>query len=143
MLQWGDGLLAFIVMAAIGVPMYICATASTPIAAGLLFSGVSPGAVLVFMLVGPATNIATVALVKRELGRRALYAYLGSVVGVGFAFGYLTNALAANLGLAFVAQPELAMAMTHSWLGYSAAALLALLMLRSMLSRWSRPATAV
>ena len=72
--QWGDGLLAFIVMAAIGVPMYICATASTPIAAGLLFSGVSPGAVLVFMLVGPATNIATVALVKRELGRRALYA---------------------------------------------------------------------
>ena len=143
LLQWGDGLLAFIVMAAIGVPMYICATASTPIAAGLLFSGVSPGAVLVFMLVGPATNIATVALVKRELGRRALYAYLGSVVGVGFAFGYLTNALAANLGLAFVAQPELAMAMTHSWLGYSAAALLALLMLRSMLSRWSRPATAV
>ncbi len=143
LLQWGDGLLAFIVMAAIGVPMYICATASTPIAAGLLFSGVSPGAVLVFMLVGPATNIATVALVKRELGRRALYAYLGSVVGVGFAFGYLTNALAANLGLAFVAQPELAMAMTHSWLGYSAAALLALLMLRSMLSSWSRPATAV
>ena len=143
LLQWGDGLLAFIVMAAIGVPMYICATASTPIAAGLLFSGVSPGAVLVFMLVGPATNIATVALVKRELGRRALYSYLGSVVGVGFAFGYLTNALAANLGLAFVAQPELAMAMTHSWLGYSAAALLALLMLRSMLSRWSRPATAV
>ena len=143
LLQWGDGLLAFIVMAAIGVPMYICATASTPIAAGLLFSGVSPGAVLVFMLVGPATNIATVALVKRELGRRALYAYLGGVVGVGFAFGYLTNALAANLGLAFVAQPELAMAMTHSWLGYSAAALLALLMLRSMLSSWSRPATAV
>ena len=52
LLQWGDGFLAFVVMAAIGVPMYICATASTPIAAGLLFSGVSPGAVLVFMLVG-------------------------------------------------------------------------------------------
>lgn len=143
LLQWGDGLLAFIVMAAIGVPMYICATASTPIAAGLLFSGVSPGAVLVFMLVGPATNIATVALVKRELGRRALYAYLGSVVGVGFAFGYLTNTLAAGFGVAFVAQPEVAMAMTHGWMGYSAAALLALLMLRSMLSSWSRPATAV
>ena len=45
--QWGDGFLAFLVMAVIGVPMYICATASTPIAAGLLFSGVSPGAVLV------------------------------------------------------------------------------------------------
>ena len=95
------------------------------------------------MLVGPATNIATVALVKRELGRRALYAYLGSVVSVGFAFGYLTNTLAACFGVAFVAQPEVAMAMTHGWMGYSAAALLSLLMLRSMLSSWSRPATAV
>ncbi|MDE0747953.1 MAG: SO_0444 family Cu/Zn efflux transporter, partial [Porticoccaceae bacterium] len=49
--QWGDGFMAFVVMALIGVPMYICALASTPIAAGLLFSGVSPGATLVFMLV--------------------------------------------------------------------------------------------
>jgi uncharacterized membrane protein YraQ (UPF0718 family) len=142
LLQWGDGLLAFVVMAVIGVPMYICATASTPIAAGLLFSGVSPGAVLVFMLVGPATNIATVALVRRELGQRALYAYLGSVVGVGFAFGYLTNALAANWGLGFVAQPELSMAMSHGWIGYAAAAVLALLMLRSPLASLWRPATA-
>ncbi len=89
--QWGDGFLAFVVMALIGVPMYICATASTPIAAGLLFSGVSPGAVLVFMLVGPATNLATMGLVKVELGTRALVAYLSGVIGVGFAFGYLTN----------------------------------------------------
>ena len=76
LVQWGDGFLAFVVMALVGVPMYVCATASTPIAAGLLFSGVSPGAALVFMLVGPATNIATVALVKSELGNRALTAYL-------------------------------------------------------------------
>ena len=142
LLQWGDGFLAFVVMAAIGVPMYICATASTPIAAGLLFSGVSPGAVLVFMLVGPATNIATVALVKRELGRRALYAYLGSVVGVGFAFGYLTNALAAGWGFAFVAQPQLAIDMSHSWFAYVASAVLAGLILRSVLSSWWRPVTA-
>ena len=64
--------MAFVVMALIGVPMYICALASTPIAAGLLFSGVSPGATLVFMLVGPATNIATIGLVRNELGNRAL-----------------------------------------------------------------------
>ncbi|MFL3646676.1 MAG: SO_0444 family Cu/Zn efflux transporter, partial [Cellvibrionales bacterium] len=91
--QWGDSIMAFIVMAAVGVPMYICALASTPIAAGLMFSGVSPGATLVFMLVGPATNIATIGLVKTELGNRALAAYLTSVVGVSFAFGYLTNFL--------------------------------------------------
>ena len=62
--QWGDGFMAFTIMALIGVPMYICALASTPIAAGLLFSGVSPGATLVFMLVGPATNVATIGLVR-------------------------------------------------------------------------------
>jgi uncharacterized membrane protein YraQ (UPF0718 family) len=106
LVQWGHGWPAFVVMALVGVPMYICATASTPIAAGLLFSGVSPGATLVFMLVGPATNIATMALVKNELGRRTLVIYLASVVGVGFVFGYLTNYLAAVWGMDFLAQAQ-------------------------------------
>ncbi|PIE36720.1 MAG: hypothetical protein CSA54_03560 [Gammaproteobacteria bacterium] len=130
--QWGDGLPAFIVMALIGVPMYICATASTPIAAGLLFSGVSPGAVLVFMLVGPATNIATVGLVKRELGQRALAAYLGSVVGIGFAFGYLTNVLAAHWNIDIAAQTQHAHTMLNTPLSYAASLLLAGLMMYSL-----------
>lgn len=133
--QWGDGLLAFVVMALIGVPMYICATASTPIAAGLLFSGVSPGAVLVFMLVGPATNVATVGLVKRELGNRALAAYLGSVVGVGFAFGYLTNFLASHWHMDFIAQSQHAHDMLSTPLSYAAGFLLAALMLNVLLTR--------
>ncbi len=94
--QWGNGWQAFVVMALIGVPMYICATSSTPIAASLLFSGVSPGAVLVFMLVGPATNIATLSLVKQELGYKSLIAYLSSITLVSFVFGWLINLLAAN-----------------------------------------------
>jgi uncharacterized membrane protein YraQ (UPF0718 family) len=130
--QWGDGLFAFIVMAVIGVPMYICATASTPIAAGLLFSGVSPGAVLVFMLVGPATNIATVGLVKNELGGRALAAYLGSVVGVGFAFGYLTNYLAEAWQLDFSTQTQLPHNMIDPSLASAASMLLALLMVNAI-----------
>jgi len=134
--QWGDGLLAFIVMAVIGVPMYICATASTPIAAGLLFSGVSPGAVLVFMLVGPATNIATVGLVKRELGNRALAAYLGSVVGVGFAFGYLTNYVAKAWNMDFVAQAQHAHEMLNTPLAYGSSILLAALMMYSLTTKY-------
>lgn len=130
--QWGDGMLAFVAMAVIGVPMYICATASTPIAAGLLFSGVSPGAVLVFMLVGPATNIATVGLVKRELGNRALAAYLGSVVGVGFAFGFLTNYLAELWAMDFMVQAEHAHELLSPSLSYAASIVLALLMLYSL-----------
>lgn len=128
LLQWGDGFLAFVVMAVIGVPMYICATASTPIAAGLLFSGVSPGAVLVFMLVGPATNIATVGLVKRELGNRALAAYLGSVVGVGFLFGFLVNYLARAWNIDFMVQTEHAHELVDPAVGLAASVLLAGLM---------------
>lgn len=61
-LRWGDGVLAMLVMVIVGLPMYICATASTPVAASLLFAGISPGAALVFMLTGPATNIATMGV---------------------------------------------------------------------------------
>ena len=134
--QWGDGFMAFVVMALIGVPMYICALASTPIAAGLLFSGVSPGATLVFMLVGPATNIATMGLVKRELGNRALAAYLGSVVGVGFAFGYLTNYLAAQWSIDFLAQTQDAHAMLNSPLGTISAIVLAALMTYALVAKY-------
>ncbi|MFY8326445.1 SO_0444 family Cu/Zn efflux transporter [Pseudoalteromonas sp. ZZD1] len=103
--QWGSGILAMTVVILISIPMYICATASTPIAAGLLLSGVAPGAVLVFMLAGPATNIATLGVVAKELGKRAVFAYLTSVVGVAIAFGFLTDFLVAEFG--FVVSPLL------------------------------------
>lgn len=74
--QWGGGLTAMLVMLVVGVPMYICAVASTPVAAGLLLAGVSPGAVLVFLLVGPATNVASFALLKQELGLQVTAVYL-------------------------------------------------------------------
>ena len=92
-LQWGDGLLAMIVMVVVGLPMYICATASTPVAAGFLFAGVSPGAALVFMLTGPATNIATIGVIREHLGTRSLIAYLIGVIGSAIACGLILNEL--------------------------------------------------
>lgn len=77
--QWGGGLTAMLIMLVVGVPMYICAVASTPVAAGLLLAGVSPGAVLVFLLVGPATNIASFALLKQELGLKVTAMYLSGL----------------------------------------------------------------
>ncbi|VAW54201.1 Uncharacterized membrane protein, YraQ family [hydrothermal vent metagenome] len=77
--QWGGGLTAMLVMLVVGIPMYICAVASTPVAAGLLLAGVSPGAVLVFLLVGPATNIASFALLKNELGLKVTAMYLAGL----------------------------------------------------------------
>lgn len=97
-LQWGDGVLAMLVMVVVGLPMYICATASTPVAAGLLFAGVSPGAALVFMLTGPATNIATMGVIREQLGNRSLVAYLVGVIGSAVASGLLLNLLFAQYG---------------------------------------------
>ncbi|MCT7942027.1 SO_0444 family Cu/Zn efflux transporter [Shewanella holmiensis] len=102
--KWGDGILAMLVMVLVSVPMYICATASTPIAAGLLLAGVSPGAVLVFMMAGPATNIATLGVVSKELGRRALVGYLGGVLGVALISGMLVNYLVATFGFEVIPQ---------------------------------------
>jgi uncharacterized membrane protein YraQ (UPF0718 family) len=104
MLVWGQGLLGMLLMLMISIPMYICATASTPIAAGLLMAGVSPGAALVFMLAGPATNVATLSVVFTALGRRAVVAYLIGVVGVALLFGFLTNALVVYWSLDIAAQ---------------------------------------
>ena len=78
--EYGSGLPAMLIMLVIGIPMYVCATASTPIAAGLLLAGVSPGTAMVFLMAGPATNISTLGVIGKELGKQPLIAYL---VGVG------------------------------------------------------------
>lgn len=67
--------------------MYVCATASLPIAAGLMLSGVSAGATFVFLSAGPATNAVTITVVKKMLGGRSLYIYLGSIIVGSILFG--------------------------------------------------------
>ncbi len=87
LVQWGSGLMAMLLVLLISVPMYVCATASTPLAHAMLFAGVSPGTVLVFLLAGPASNIASLVLVRKELGGRAFVAYLFGVCGVSVLLG--------------------------------------------------------
>jgi hypothetical protein len=87
-----------LVMLAVGIPLYICASASTPVAASLIAKGLSPGAALVFLLVGPATNIATILIVAREMGRRVVVIYLAVLAGASLLFGLALNALWARFG---------------------------------------------
>ena len=135
MAKWGDGILAMLVMVLISVPMYICATASTPIAAGLLLAGVSPGAVLVFMLAGPATNIATLGVVTKELGKRALYGYLGGVLGVALVSGILVNYLVETFG--FVVMPQIGEQheLLPAGIVYTSGVVLAILMAKVLLDK--------
>ncbi len=79
--------LSYLIVIIIAVPMYVCATASLAIAAGLMLSGVSAGAAFVFLSAGPATNTVTIGVVKKMLGTRSLYIYLGSIVIGSILFG--------------------------------------------------------
>ncbi|MDJ0885683.1 MAG: permease [Desulfobacterales bacterium] len=99
----GGGIAAMLIMLAAGIPLYICASASTPIAAALILKGVSPGAALVFLLAGPATNAAALAVVLRTLGRRTTLIYLGSIAGCALLCGVLVDVLYTALGLDAVA----------------------------------------
>jgi uncharacterized membrane protein YraQ (UPF0718 family) len=102
--HYGSGLGAMILMVLIGVPMYICATASTPIAAAMLLAGVSPGTALVFLLAGPATNFGTLGILRRELGTRATAAYLGGIAISSLALGLTTDLLVSALHIDVQAQ---------------------------------------
>jgi len=89
----GLGLLEILVILAASVPIYICATGSIPIAAVLLMKGVSPGAALVFLMAGPATNVATMTVLGKTMGKRSLLVYLITIIGGAIIFGMLTNLL--------------------------------------------------
>ena len=97
---------AMLVMLLISLPMYVCATASTPIAAALALKGFSPGALLVFLLAGPATNAATILMVGKLLGRRSAVMYVGSIIAVTLVCALAADALYGILGFE-----------VHAWLG--------------------------
>lgn len=80
-------LLNILVILLLSIPMYICSTGSIPIAVSLLMKGVSPGAALIFLMAGPATNVATFAVVRKVLGLKSTILYLVSIIigAIGFA----------------------------------------------------------
>ncbi|HND76368.1 MAG TPA: SO_0444 family Cu/Zn efflux transporter [bacterium] len=86
-------LVNMMIMLAVGIPIYVCASASTPIAAALIMKGITPGAALIFLLAGPATNISTIALVRSKLGQRSLIIYLFSIAMIALAMGSLTDSV--------------------------------------------------
>lgn len=87
----GWGIVEILVILLASVPIYICATGSIPVAAVLLLKGVSPGAALVFLMAGPATNVATITVLGKTMGRKSLLVYLATIIGGAVVFGLLTN----------------------------------------------------
>jgi uncharacterized membrane protein YraQ (UPF0718 family) len=84
---------SLLIMLVVGIPLYICASASTPVAAAMVLKGLSPGAALVFLLAGPATNAATLTVVAKFWGRKATVLYLASIACCSLVIGWLVNRL--------------------------------------------------
>jgi uncharacterized membrane protein YraQ (UPF0718 family) len=95
----GGGLHSMLIMLLVGIPMYICATASTPVAAAMILKGVSPGAALVFLLVGPATNVTSLSVLFGLLGKRATAIYLLMLSVFAVLSGLVLDRIYTGLGL--------------------------------------------
>ncbi|MCP4452261.1 MAG: SO_0444 family Cu/Zn efflux transporter [Planctomycetes bacterium] len=132
----GSGLLPMVVMMIVGIPMYVCATASVPIAAALILKGISPGAALVFLMAGPATNAAGLATVWKTLGRNTASTYLVTVALCALGSGLLLDALFGTHDINVVLASG---KMLPAWVKHASAVCFILLVAGNQIrARWAR-----
>ncbi len=120
--------LQMLVMMAFGIPLYVCSTASIPIAAVLMAKGISAGAAFVFLMTGPATNAATLVIIGRVMGRRILGTYLGAIAVLALLFGFALDAIAVRTGLDVKMLTHVHEEMLPAWLTWGSAGLLTFFM---------------
>ncbi len=101
----GTGIFPLIAMMFLGIPVYVCATASVPIAAALIMKGLTPGAALVFLMTGPATNAASFATIWKVLGKTTAILYLVTVAGCALMSGVLLDYAAAGIDFEVATRP--------------------------------------
>ena len=130
----GTGFSSMLVMLAVGIPLYICATGSTPIAAALILKGVSPGAALVFLLAGPATNITSLTVLVGILGKRATVIYLSTIAVFTVLFGMLVDQLYTILGVSAQASVGQASEIVPVWMQTTGAVALILLSVKPIIT---------
>lgn len=102
--EQGSGWAAMMIMAVIGIPLYLCAQAATPIAAGMILAGISPGTALVFLLAAPITSLATLAVLRREFGMIPVMVFVAAVAGSSIAAGVAVDALTSGFAVNIIAQ---------------------------------------
>lgn len=134
----GSGIGPMVLMAVVGIPLYLCAAATTPVAAALMLEGLTPGTALVLMLAGPVTSLATLAVFQREMGLPALALYLTgiilSTIGVGLATDWLIGVLDLDV-LASVSSVQEWMLPQLEWLALTILVILGIPALRRHLIR--------
>ena len=136
----GGDFITLLAIIGIGIPLYICATSSTPFAAALMMKGLSPGFALILLLVGPATNIATISVLLRVLGKKAVVIYLIGIIISAVTLGYTLNWFYAFSGIQPHVQLRAVEEFIPHWLELASAVILCLLLIRGIyvekLSGW-------
>lgn len=130
----GRGVASMLVMLVVGIPLYVCATASTPVVAALALKGLSPGAALVFLLAGPVTNAAALTVMAKILGRRATVLFVVAIAVSSLALGLAANALYAWAGLDVGSWVQSSGSETHGWFAVTCAVVLLALTARPLLA---------
>ncbi len=116
LIKYGSGWMGMLVMLVVGIPMYVCATASTPLAAGFLLAGISPGAVIVFLLAGPATNMATLGIISTQMGKRTTWLYLTAIMSTALVSGFVVNWLVSEWNININQHLEMSHGHVPQWL---------------------------
>lgn len=132
----GSELVSMLIMLVVGIPLYVCSTASVPIAAALMLKGISPGAALVFLIAGPATNAATITAIATILGRKAMAIYLATVATLALAAGAVLNLISGSIPGGLTASSLHDHNRLQQWAGAALLVLIALSFLRRWYRKW-------
>ena len=136
----GNEFLSMVVALAMAGPLYVCATGSIPIAAVLMIKGLSPGAAIVFLMAGPATNAATLTVIGKVLGRRTLFTYLASIILGSILFGLFVDFFLPKEWFTYamhrVHDGNHVHQMFPAWVGYSSAIILTIFIINALLKTY-------
>lgn len=133
--SWTSGILGYLAVALVAIPIYVCSTGSIPLAYSLMQAGFSPGAALVFLIAGPATNIATISTMAQLLGRKAMALYLLAILACSFTAAGFVDYFWPGIMTSTVAHHQHVSAHCTGWWHTLAGLFLALLLLRGALER--------
>lgn len=133
-----EPIIGMLIVLVASIPLYVCATASVPIAAVLLMKGISPGAAIVFLMAGPATNIATFTVIWNAIGKRMTLIYMASIIGGALLFGFIIDYIFPTSWLSYFSVTEVIGQNHHllpHWLTLSSALILIALVLNAEIRR--------
>ncbi len=136
------GIMSMLLMVLVGLPMYICSTSSIPVALSLVMKGLSPGAAFVFLFTGPVSNMASIIVIAKALGKKITAIYISSVVILAVLFGLLLDVLVVNLGVSFSQNASHAHGENLPWYYLVLGAIFFLLLIKSAVKNLSSGKTA-